>query len=119
MMGADFLEKTKKPFRKHLARSRAKLKMDTLFSAEPELRSRILRAEPFPNCAPAVGDRLTIEPDNGRLIARAGITPVAEISNPPPSLIDHFVKSPTLAPAEVSEINAFCGTLGIKIETIN
>lgn len=117
-MGADFLEKTKKPFRKHLDRSRAKLKSDTLFSVDPELRGRILRAEVLNNASPSIGECLAVELDNGRLIARRGITPVAVISDPPQTVVRHLSTSDSLAKAEVSEINPFCGTLGIKLDAL-
>lgn len=115
-MGADFMEKTKKPFRKHLDRARAKLKMDTLFTVQPNLQGRVLLAAPVANCSVTVGDHVVLEPDDNRLVARRGINVVATINDPPEGVFRHLLGSSVLAAAEISEINEFCGTLGIRLE---
>ena len=115
-MGTDFMEKVKKPFRKHLDLQRAKLKTNDLFTVQPELVGRILRAEPIQDGSAQIGDKVVVEPETGCLVARKGMTVVGKIANPPKGVLEKLDSAGSVLPAQVAEVNEVCGTLGLAID---
>lgn len=114
-MGVDFLEKVKKPFRQHLDRQRAKLLTEDLFTVEPTLEGRVLKATPKQIGCSRVGDHVTIESENGALLVRSGVNTVAELDHPPSSICRNIQQSGLILSGVISSVNAFSGTLGVKI----
>lgn len=114
-MGVDFLENIKKPFRKHLDRQRAKLLTKDLFTVQPTLKDRILKATPSRKGEPKIGDSVTIEAENGDFMVRKGTSTIGKLSRPPASICESIEKSGLILSGHIAEVNAFSGALGVKI----
>ena len=71
-MGADFIEKATPTFKKSWDRARTTLATADLFTNAPSCAARTAAAEVIGKAQLKVGDRLTVEAQDGALVARRG-----------------------------------------------
>lgn len=115
-MGVDFLEKARKPFKKHLDRQRAKLAAPDLLTIEPELKGRVLLAETVNGACLAPGDKITVAEDAGALLVCRSNVLVAKLCFPPVNILDSLSREDVIIKGTVVETNEISKTLGIRIE---
>jgi hypothetical protein len=83
-MGADFIEKATPTFKKSWDRARIALATADLFTRAPSGAARLAAAEIIGNATLRVGDHLTVEAQDGGLVALRGNTEVARFTKPSP-----------------------------------
>lgn len=82
-MGADFLERTKKSFKRSWDRERVALATSDLLTRQPDCAGRSVVGEIIGDAQLSPGERLTVEKDAGGLVARRGLTDVVRIAEAP------------------------------------
>lgn len=104
-MGADFVEKATPTFKKSWDRARLALATADLFTNAPSSAARTAAAEIIGNARLEVGDRLTVDCDDGVLVARRGNNDVARFANPPPDLVQAVADSCGEAKGTVEQVH--------------
>lgn len=85
-MGLDFIRQKAPSFTKSWDRHRIALCQRSLFTRDPELRSRSALARTQARLG--AGDAMLVRADGTGLVGYSGLTPVAEFVDPPPDLVD-------------------------------
>ena len=114
-MGADFIEKATPTFKKSWDRARRELATADLFTNPPSSAARTAAAEVIGNAQLKVGDRLTVEAQDGALIARRGNTDVARFTNPAPALVRAVEQSCGVAKGTVEQVHDLAGVAEISL----
>ena len=114
-MGVDFIEKATPSFKKSWDRQRVVLSTAGLFTRTPDCVARTVAADVTDNGMLAIGDRLTVETQDGALIVRQGNREVARISDPPQEIRQAVVDSCGIAKGTVQQIHKIAGVLEISL----
>ncbi|WP_143269025.1 hypothetical protein [Azospirillum agricola] len=114
-MGADFIEKAAPTFRKSWDRARLSLATADLFTRTPNCTVRTAAADILGDANLEVGERLTVEAQNGDLIARRGNSSVARFTNPAPELLNAVVASCGIAKGTVEQVYTIAGVAEISL----
>jgi len=114
-MGADFVEKATPSFRKSWDRARVALATADLFTRTPECAARSTVADIVGNAQLKVGEQLTVEPQDGTLIARHGNRVVARIAKPRPDLMQAVEDSCGTAKGTVQQVHALARVAEISL----
>lgn len=86
-MGVDFLERVRKTLKRSWDQQRVKLATSDLLTRQPDNAGRSVVGEIIGDARLAPGDKLTVEKDGRRLVARRGLTDVVRILDPPADLV--------------------------------
>jgi hypothetical protein len=86
-MGADFVRKAAKAFEKSWDRGRTALCTADLFTQTPNQAAHTAAAEMLGDVALRPGDHVTVEKSGQTLVARKGLTPVAQLNSPSAELV--------------------------------
>jgi hypothetical protein len=86
-MGIDFIRKCAPAFRKGLDRRRVELGTPDLFSRKLERKPRAYAASVQSGERLAEGDKLSVCLKGNQVLALRGLSPVAQIRNPPTELV--------------------------------
>ena len=114
-VGADFIEKATPAFRKHWDRARLALATADLFTNAPSCAPRTAAAEIIGSAQLETGDRLTVEMQDGALIARRGHSDVARFTNPAPALVQAVEESCGVAKGTVEQVHGLAGVAEISL----
>ena len=115
MMGSDFIEKAAPTFRKSWDRARTALATADLFTKAPSSAPRTAAAEIIGTAQLEVGDRLTVEAQDGALVARRGNRDVARFTNPAPALVQAVEQSCGVAKGMVEQVHGLAGVAEISL----
>ena len=114
-MGADFLEKATPTFKKSWDRARTALATDDLFTSAPSRVARTAAADVIGRAQLKVGDRLTVEAQDGALVAKRGNTVVARFANPACALVQAVEQSCGVAKGTVEQVHERAGVVEISL----
>ena len=114
-MGSDFIEKATPTFRKSWDRARTALATADLFTNSPSSAPRTAAAEIIGKAQLEVGDRLTVEAQDGALVARRGNRDVARFTNPAPALVQAVEQSCGVAKGTVEQVHDLAGVAEISL----
>jgi hypothetical protein len=104
-MGADFLERTKKSFKRSWDRERVALATSDLLTQQPDCAVRSVVGEIIGNAQLSPGERLTVEKDGTGLVARRGLIDVVRISQAPPDVVRGINQSCGVAVGTVDQVH--------------
>lgn len=114
-MGADFLEKATPSFNKSMDRARSELETADLFTRTPSCAARTAAADIIGDAQLEVGDRLTVETQNGGLVARRGNNDLARLTNPAPEIVKAVETSCGIAKGTVDEVHDLARVVEISL----
>jgi len=114
-MGADFIEKATPTFKKSWDRARIALATADLFTRAPTGAARLAAAEIVGNAALHIGEHLTVEPQDGGLVALLGNTEVARFIKPSPDLVKAVEESCGVAKGVVEQVHDLAGVVEISL----
>ena len=114
-MGIEFIEKATPTFRKSWDRARVELATADLFTQTPARTARTAVADIVGGACLEVGQQLTVEVQEGTLIARRGNREVARFTGPAPELVTAVQDSCGIAKGTVECIHALAGVAEISI----
>jgi hypothetical protein len=115
-VGADFSEKVKGTFKRHLDAAGESLRTDTLFTQKPTGISRTFRAEVIDGVRLEVGQKLSVRCAEGSLVAMNVMTPMAACADPPEPLLNSINNSGGVAIGTVLASHAMAGVVEITCE---
>lgn len=114
-MGADFIQRTKRAFEKHLDLQKVHLATADLFTREPSDCSPTLVARLETDAQVAVGQELIVEVVNGDVVASVGHSRVATALNPDPMIVAAISDSCGLAAGIVEVTHAISKTIEVRL----
>lgn len=114
-MGTDFIEKATPSFKKSWDRARTALGTADLFTRTPDCAARTAAADILGDARLQVGDRLTVEAQNGALVARRGNRDVARFTSPAPELVKAVETSCGIAKGTVEQVHELAGVAEISL----
>lgn len=114
-MGAEFLERTRKSYRKHVDRKRVDLSTPDLLTCEPRNKPRSVVFKMSEGTNFASGDTLIVEPFKDIVVARRDVGEVARASNATPSLAKTIEKGGGAALGTVRKINPLSRTIEVEL----
>lgn len=114
-MGADFIEKATRTFKRTWDRGRLRLGTADLFTRAPECGPRVVAGKILGDVRVKIGDRLTVEVEGGALIGRLGLTPIAEFAGVPEEIIHAIKSSSGVATGQVEQIHELAGVLEVSL----
>lgn len=114
-MGAEFVEKATPSFKKKLDRSKIELGTSDLFTRQPDPACTTAAAEIVNSNQLKIGDRVTVEAENGTLVARKGNTIVARFLKPPAILLRAVEDSCGIAKGTVEAVHIMADMVEISL----
>lgn len=113
-MGVDFLKRTAKTLERKFDRCLEDLSTPDLFTRVPNGCGRVAVAEPIENEKVSEGERLVIRRHGDAVVAQRGITNVAKLVNPEPSLLEAMHAS-SVAEGTVSRVHELSGVIELEV----
>jgi hypothetical protein len=114
-MGADFIERISPSYRKSMDRARARLATSDLLANEEACAARTAVADIVDGQSLRVGDRITVELEDGQLVGRRGFTEVARFTAPPSDLLKAVEDSCGVAKGTVEQVHDIAGVAEISL----
>lgn len=114
-MGADFIRKAAKSFEKSWDRRRIELATADLFTRQPTCAARTAEADIINNARLEVGEAVTVQEADNRLIAMRGLSVVAQFHNPSTDLVVAVRSSCGIAKGTVEQVHSLSGVAEISI----
>jgi hypothetical protein len=114
-MGVDFLERTKKTFKRSWDRERVALATPDLLRREPGCAGVSVAGDIVEGAEVEVGDRLTVELALRGLIARRGLTDVVRMPDAPPEVIEAVRQAYGAAVGTVEQVHEPAGVAEISL----
>lgn len=114
-MGAEFIEKATKVFQKSWDKERIALSTADLFTRTPDCATRTAKADIIKGESLTLGEHLTVEAQDGKLIARKGMSSVAQFSNPPSEIVNAVAASCGIAKGIVEQVHPLAGVAEISL----
>jgi hypothetical protein len=114
-MGADFIERISPSYRKSMDRARARLATSDLLANEEACAARTAVADIVNGQSLRVGDRITVELEDGHLVGRRGFTEVARFTAPPSDLLKAVEDSCGVAKGTVEQVHDIAGVAEISL----
>jgi hypothetical protein len=114
-MGADFIERAAKSFEKSWDRARVELATADLFTQKPSGAKYTAAANIVGSAQLRVGDHLTVEPQDGGLVALRGNLEVARFPNPPAELLKAVEDSCGIAKGVVEQVHDIASVAEISL----
>jgi hypothetical protein len=114
-MGAEFIRRAAKTFKKSWDKSRVELGTADLFKREA---SPLVRTAPFDvaqNAALCTGDFVIVETEGAALVARHSLTEVARIKDPPAELFRAVKDSCGIAKGKIEQVHDLAGVAEISL----
>lgn len=114
-MGADFIEKAAPSFKKRWDKARVELATADLFTRQPESAARCAVADLIGDASLNVGDSVTVEIRNGKLVAKIGLTRVAQFPNESGELMRAVEASCSIAKGTIRQVHGLAGVVEISL----
>jgi len=114
-MGVEFIEKATPSFKKSWDRRLTELGTADLFTRVPACAARTAAADILGGARLEAGETLTVEAQNGTLIARRGIGVVARFSRSAPELVQAVKDSCGVAKGTVERVHPLAGVAEISL----
>jgi len=114
-MGADFIERTRKSFKRSWDRQRVALATSDLLTRQPDCAARSVVGEIIGNARLSPGERLTVERDAHGLIARRGLTDVVRIAEDTAEVVLGIEKSSGVGVGTVDQVHELAGVVEITV----
>jgi hypothetical protein len=114
-MGADFLERCKKTFRRSWDRQRLALATSDLLTRQPECAGRSVVGEIIGNAQLTPGEKLTVEKDRDGLVGRRGLTNVVRISDAPADVVRGIEESCGVGVGTIDQVHDSARVVEISI----
>lgn len=114
-MGIEFIEKATPTFKKSWDRARVELATADLFTQIPDCAARTAVADIVGGTRLEVGQQLTVEVQEGILIARRGNREVARFTDPAPEIVTAVQASCGIAKGTVECVYTLAGVAEISI----
>jgi hypothetical protein len=114
-VGADFIERISPSYRKSMDRARARLATSDLLANEEACAARTAVAEIVSGQSLRVGERITVEVEDGQLVGRRGLTEVARCMAPPLDLLQAVEDSCGIAKGTVEQVHDIAGVAEISL----
>jgi hypothetical protein len=114
-MGADFIERTRKSFKRSWDRQRVALATSDLLTRQPDCAARSVVGEIIGNARLSPGERLTVERDAHGLIARRGLTDVVRIAEATAEVVLGIEKSCGVGVGTVDQVHELAGVVEITV----
>jgi hypothetical protein len=114
-MGLDFLRRTAKNSVKAWDRGKAELSAETLFTQQPQCRTRSVMAELDDGVSVAGGEQLVLLVKNNDMILVRGHERIGKVQNPPTDAFDAIRNAGQCALVAVSAFNKLSGTADVEL----
>jgi hypothetical protein len=114
-MGADFARKAAKTFERSWDNGRVALATADLRTRPANCGPRAVAAEILAGVTLSQGEFVTVERSESALIARRGLTEVAQFNSPPPELVSAVDASCGVAKGTVEQIHEMAGVAEISL----
>jgi len=114
-MGTDFIQKAAKSFEKSWDRGRVALGTANLFTQTPECAARTAAAEMLGNVSLKPGEHVTVEKSGTSLIARKGLTPVAQFNSPSADIVTAVEASCGIAKGTIEQVHELARVVEISL----
>jgi hypothetical protein len=114
-MGVDFLRRTAKSSTKAWDRNKAELSTESLFTLQPQCRTRSVMAELDDGVSVAGGEMLTLLVKNNDMILVRGHERIGRVPNPPADAFEAIRNAGQCALVAVSEFNKLSGTADVEL----
>ena len=114
-MGADFVEKATKSFKRSWDRAKVALSTADLFTRQPDDAPRTVAADIVNGADLDVGVSLVVEGQDGMLIARRGNDEVARVTDAPSSILQAVTESCGLAKGTVETVHPIARVVEISL----
>ena len=114
-MGADFIEKTARTFRRTWDRERVRLATPTLFTRDPELAPRTIAGTLLGDAHVSAGEQVTIDLEGTQLVARRGLVPIAAFPDPPADVLRAMEASFAVATGQVEEVHPISRVVEVSL----
>jgi hypothetical protein len=114
-MGTDFLERAGKTIKRSWDRERVALGTSDLLTRHPEAKGRSVVGEIIGGAKLVGGEKLTVERDAAGLVARAGLTDVVRIVNPPADVVRGVEESCGVGVGIVDNVHGLAGVVEMTI----
>lgn len=115
-MGAELLKKRQKSYAKHIDKNRAALGAPDLFNKIPANQPRSAIAALEKNCNVAVGDKLIVEAERGKLTLRRNAEQLGEFKSPPADVQAKITASGGVALGTVLQVHPLSGTAEVDFK---
>lgn len=114
-MGAEFIRRAAKTFRKRWDHGRRLLGTADLFTKQPEHAATSAPFELAGHGNLCSGDTVTVEKSGDTLIARSGLSEVARNLHPPTELLSAVDRSCGIAKGTVEQVHTVAGVVEISL----
>lgn len=114
-MGADFKEKTRKPFEKCWDKAAVEANTPDLFSKTADPAPNRFEAEAINGSTVGVGESFCVRVEDGKVVGRRGLSPVLTIGAPTPGLVKSIAEGCNVARADVVAADPISGVLEVTI----
>jgi hypothetical protein len=114
-MGIEFIRKRAKPYKRRWDIGRRDLGTADLFTREPTCVGRLLPFDLTQTAALNVGDTVTVELNNGDLVARSGLSEVARAQNPPTDILSAVQHSCGIAKGLIEHVHGLARVAEISL----
>lgn len=115
-MGLDFLRRTAKNSVKAWNRNKAELSTASLFTQQPQCRTRSLLAELDDGVSVDGGEQLVLIVKNDDMLLVRGHERIGKVPHPPTDAFDAVRNSGQCALVEVCEFNKLSGTADVALQ---
>jgi hypothetical protein len=114
-MGSDFLQRAGKTLKRSWDEGRAAIAASDLTTRELVSCGRGVTADIVRGARLSQGDQLTVQIEDGALVARRCLTVVARNDNPSPAVVEIITKRCNIRPATVSEVHDLAAMVEVTI----
>ena len=114
-VGADFVEKAIRSFKKSWDNGRVMLATADLLTQEPDCKARTFAADIERGWRPTTGENVTVEKEQTSLVVRKGHAEVARTDDPPPALLAAVEQSCGIAKGTVEVVHEVAGVAEISL----
>lgn len=114
-MGADFIQKAAKGFKRRWDRGRLQLATADLFTREPSCAARTIAGDIVGDVLFEPGERLTVELSGHGLLGRRGLTPVLRFDDPPGEILRAVQDSCGVATGRIEQVHEVARVAEVSI----
>lgn len=114
-MGSDFRQRTGKTLKRSWDEGRVAMATTDLLTRQPTCVGRAIAADVVDGAELALGQAVTLEIENGTVVARRRLTVVARAQSPSPALIEVITGSCNVRPGMVDQVHPMAGIVEIVV----
>ncbi len=114
-MGADFIERAARTFRRTWDSERVRLATPTLFTRNPETAPRTIAGTLLGDARASTGEHVTIDLDGKQLVARRGLVLIAAFPDPPADVLRAMEGSFGVATGQIEEVHPISGVVEVSL----